>query len=170
MRRLRGFAYALCATAIATVAWLAPSSAHAATPVHLKEAEQNKCLDIRTQDGVFNPGARLQRFTCHSVSEQLWEIVPLGSDVFVLRNPQSQLCVAVDSADFGVQVVERACIDSNLGVKWFTTGGIPFVKGSGFNQVHSVLASGSCLDTLGSFAKIFPCAGLDNKAQLWEPV
>ncbi|GGS65986.1 RICIN domain-containing protein [Nonomuraea spiralis] len=168
MRPLR---WIVSATAAVLTVWILPGAAHAAAPVHIKEAEQSKCLDIRTEDDIFVPGARLQRFTCHSVREQQWEIVPLPGDSFVLRNPATQLCVAVDSAAFGAQVVERACSDTNPGVRWFTLGGVPFVKGSGFNQIRSSLASGSCLDTLDTFVKIFPCSpGLNNKAQLWAAV
>jgi hypothetical protein len=157
--------------AFAMVALLLPGAARAATPVHIKEAEQNRCLDIRTQDGIFNSGARLQRFDCHDVREQKWEIVPLGSDSFVLRNPATQLCVATDTADFGAQVVERACDTSNAGVRWFTLGGVPFQKGTGFNQIRSALDGNSCLDTFASFVKIFTCSpGLNNKAQLWEAI
>lgn len=171
MRLLVRIASALGAMVIAAAVWLVPGAAHAAAPVHIKEAEQSKCLDIRTQDNIFVPGARLQRFTCHDVNEQRWDIIPIAGDTFVLRNPLTLLCVAVDTADFGAQVIERDCADSNPGVKWFTLGGVPFVKGSGFNQIRSVLASGSCLDTFDTFVKIFPCSpGLNNKAQLWAAV
>ncbi|MEU8319320.1 ricin-type beta-trefoil lectin domain protein [Nonomuraea sp. NPDC048881] len=159
------------ALGVALALGLVPAAAQAATPVHVKEAEQGKCLDIRTEDDIFVPGARLQRFTCHDVNEQRWEIVPLASDSFLLRNPLTRLCVAADSAGFGAQVVERACGDADPAVRWFTLGGVPFVKGSGFNQIRSSLAPGSCLDTLDTFVKIFPCSpGLTNKAQLWAAV
>ncbi|MEU5863393.1 MULTISPECIES: ricin-type beta-trefoil lectin domain protein [unclassified Nonomuraea] len=168
MRHLRRIGYALGA---ALALGLIPATAHAATPVHVKEAEQSKCLDIRTEDDIFVPGARLQRFTCHSVNEQQWEILPLAGDAFLLRNPLTRMCVAAESAGFGAQVVERACGESDPAVRWFTLGGVPFVKGSGFNQIRSALASGSCLDTLDTFVKIFPCSpGLTNKAQLWAAV
>jgi hypothetical protein len=167
MKHPRKTAYALCAGGIASATWLAPGTAHAATVSHLKEAEQNKCLDIRTQDGDLNSGARLQRFTCHGVPEQSWEPIEVGSDTFVLRNPQSQMCVTTDTADFGAQVVQRPCDTANRGELWVADG--PFVRGSGFVTLRSGLAPNSCLDTLDTFVKIFPCTA-QNRAQLWELV
>jgi hypothetical protein len=160
--------YALCALVVSVAALLVPGTAQAATALHLKEAEQGKCLDIRTQDGALNEGARLQRFTCHNVSEQFWEPLDFGSDIFLLRNPRSQLCVAVDSTDFGAQVVQRPCDGGNRGVIWVADGF--FTKGSGFVRLRSALATDSCLDSLGGFAKIFPCTPSQNNAQLWELV
>jgi Ricin-type beta-trefoil lectin domain len=167
MKHRRRAAYTLCAAVISTVAWLVPGAADAATALHLKEAEQGKCLDIRTQDGATTDGARLQRFTCHNVAEQFWEPIDLGGDSFMLRNPRSQLCVAVDSAAFGAQVVQRRCVNGNRGEIWVADGF--FVKGGGFNALRSAL-DGSCLDTLGQFVKTFPCNRPVNRAQLWELV
>jgi hypothetical protein len=152
----------------AAAGWLVPGTAHAATAFHLKEAEQLKCLDIRTEDGATTEGARLQRFSCANTSNQFWEPIELASGTFLLRNPRSQKCVTVDTPDFNAQVVQRTCDSTNRGQLW--TPDFFFTQGSGFVTLRPALAPGSCLDTLGQFVKIFPCATQQNNAQLWELV
>src|SRR5205814_7503321 len=112
---LRKAVFALCAAAISTAALLTPATANAApraatagssvhpavrgSNYHIKEAEQLKCLDVMQEDGrfTFTPGARLQRFTCHDVDEQIWTpiLVSRGGQFFtyMLQVHSSGFCL-----------------------------------------------------------------------------
>jgi hypothetical protein len=99
-KRLRLAALGLLAAA-ATVLGLTPATgAQAATvkPASVQYYEivnfgSRGCLDVRTEDGVFTDGARIQNYQCTGADEQKWAFVDLGNGYSQLVNKRSHKCI-----------------------------------------------------------------------------
>jgi hypothetical protein len=181
--RLGRLAAALAVTALAAGSALlaggqASASTTAYTPIR-NASPGNLCLDVRSEDGLQNAGARLQIYHCTGVSEQKFFLVPAGSSTtgpFEIR-PQSapSLCLAPSDIDspvyglFGVgpnhqgaQVVQQGCLASVNGEAWIFKS---------TNEIVNQFYPNMCLDTSSSgthdheLVMLWPCNG--NLAQRW---
>ncbi|MBO2452413.1 RICIN domain-containing protein [Actinomadura barringtoniae] len=167
MGRLRA-AGTLSTVAMVAMAWLLPGTAHA-SELHIKEAEQGKCLDIVGDSP--NDGAPLQRFTCKASENQLWDPIQVRSRVWLLRNPHTGRCVTAESGAFGAAVVMHPCDGNNLAQQWIASG--TFGLGGGGNTLQSGLQFQNCLDTFSNLVKVFTCTSSGdrlNLAQIWAVV
>jgi Ricin-type beta-trefoil lectin domain len=87
------------AAAVAIVASLAvPAAAHAAEPTRIEFVNDGsgKCLDVRSEDGSYTLGARIQQYKCkYPDGNQYWDLTPAGNGYYNVFNVQSGLCLDV---------------------------------------------------------------------------
>ena len=79
--RLGRYALALATSAL-TAGFLAAGPASASTTAYTpikNAAPRQLCLDVMSEDGLQNDGARLQLYHCTGVSEQKFRLVPADS-------------------------------------------------------------------------------------------
>jgi hypothetical protein len=138
-------------------------------------ADRNQpCLDVKSEDNYYAPGARAQQWNCTGVQEQQWLRTYVGNlygipNLYTIKSERSNMCLdevdqvsaftggpAVDGV--GVQIRQYPC-NGAQSQNWIckSTGEI-------VNQL-----SGYCLDTTGSskgsMVMQWPCNG--NMAQRW---
>jgi Ricin-type beta-trefoil lectin domain len=157
-----------------------PASASTTAYTPIKNAGPSQlCLDVMSEDGLQNDGARLQLYHCTGVSEQKFLLVPANSGegpipgLYEIRPRSSPgKCLVPDSnrSAFtgqpvpdgqGAQVEQQSCIFFAQVQNWTLRSTNEIV-----NQFY-----GTCLDTTGSGSRdhehvmIWPCNG--NLAQRW---
>ena len=186
--RLGGYALALAISAL-TVGFLAvgPASASTRNYTPLKNATAHRlCLDVRSEDGLQNNGARLQLYHCTGVSEQKFFLVrvdvggrPIPGGGYEIRpfSPFDQKCLIpnINYSAFtgqpvpngrGAQVVQHSCYDRTQPQNWLAQNW--YLKNT--NEIVNQYWQ-TCLDTTGSGTNdhenvmIWPCNG--NLTQRW---
>lgn len=74
-----------------------------------------KCLDVRSEDGSFTAGARVQQYKCRdNVGNQRWILQTDVNGWFNLVNAQSRLCLDVTGA---------STADGAPAQQWYCNGG-----------------------------------------------
>jgi hypothetical protein len=157
------------AAAIAGVLMVA-GTAHAASTFNpIVNGGNGKCLDVRAQDGYYNPGARVQQYHCTGALEQQWRLVLVNSPdgsfpAYEIISQRSGLCLGRGSFVFdGAQAIQMGCEAAN--VVWF------FIStGNGYNLRNTL--DYRCLDVSGNSSadnakiQLWTCNG--TNAQLWR--
>jgi glucosylceramidase len=157
------------AAAIAGVLMVA-GTAHAASTFNpIVNGGNGKCLDVRAQDGYYNPGARVQQYHCTGAVEQQWRLVLVSSadgafPVYEIISKRSGLCLGRASYAFnGMQAMQIACGGANT--IWFFNS-----TGNGYNLLNTF--DYRCLDVSGNSSaddakiQMWTCNG--TNAQLWR--
>ena len=185
--RLGGYALALAISAL-TAGFLAvgPASASANPISPIKNAARQLCLDVRSEDGLQNDGARLQLYHCTGVSEQKFLFYPVYVDsrpipglyqIISEWGSSDAKCLIADSNHSaftgqpvpngqGAQVVQHSCYDVTQVQNWQAQNWYLENTNEIVNQYWQ-----TCLDTTGSgthdheHVMIWPCNG--NLTQRW---
>ncbi|MCE7009277.1 RICIN domain-containing protein [Kibdelosporangium philippinense] len=142
-------------SAHATVAAPLPKQAF----VEIINVNSGKCLDIRTEDGAFNNGARIQQINCKGIPGQRWKFVPVGDGRHhQIVSELSGKCIDVNGGWIGngVPIIQHDC-HSGWNQQWAITalGTFP-VQTYTFTARHS----GQCLDV--------PRSSTGNEVPLWQ--
>jgi Ricin-type beta-trefoil lectin domain len=181
--RLGRYALALAISALTAGSGLlaaGPASASTTAYTPIKNAAPSQlCLDVMSEDGLQNDGARLQIYHCTGVSEQKFRLVPADAgtgpipglyEIRPLSSPGKCLVPDENRSAFtgqpvpdgqGAQVVQQSCIFYAQIQNWTFKSTNEIV-----NQFRH-----TCLDTTGSGTRdhehvmIWPCNG--NLAQRW---
>jgi hypothetical protein len=160
------------AAVVAIVASLAvPAAAHAAEPTRMEIINDGsqKCLDVRSEDGSYTPGARVQQYRCKDRDgNQDWHLTSAGNGYYNVVNTQSGLCLDVTgggTAD-GTPTQQWYC-NNTPNQQWWLD-----YQGESVRLISA--ASGKCLDVRqGShddhaIVQQWTCNG--TAAQLWTQV
>ena len=128
-----------------------------------------KCLDVRSEDGYYNPGARVQQYHCTGALEQQWRLVLVNSPdggfpSYEIISQRSGLCLGRASDAFdGEQAIQMACSGANV-VWFFISNGNGYFLRNTFDY--------RCLDVSGNSSadhakvQMWTCNG--TNAQLWR--
>jgi hypothetical protein len=75
------------------------------------------CLGVT--GGLTNPGTEVVQATCDGTLNQLWQLVPKGSDYYNVLPKHSDQCLGILSAslDYGAKVVQAVC-DETPNQRW----------------------------------------------------
>ena len=98
---LRRLAIAATLAVVATATAAIPGAADAATLTGVQYVNDgsSKCLDVRSEDGSYTAGARVQQYRCKDDSgNQRWILVGAVNGFYNLVNTQSRLCLDVTGA------------------------------------------------------------------------
>jgi len=186
--RLGGYALALAISAL-TAGFLAVGAASASTTAFApikNAAGRQLCLDVMSEDGLQNDGARLQLYHCTGVSEQkffsypvyvgtrpipgLYTIRPLSSGAGKCLTPDTNHSAFTGQPvpnGQGAQVVQHSCYDTTQPQLWQAQNW--YLKDNTNEIVNQYWQT--CLDTTGSgthdheHVMIWPCNG--NLTQRW---
>jgi len=157
-----------------------PASASTTSYTPIKNAAPRQlCLDVTSEDGLQNDGARLQLYHCTGASAQQFRLVAANSgqgpipglyEIRPLSSPGKCLVPDSNRSAFtgqpvpngqGAQVVQESCYDFRQAQNWYLESTNEIV-----NQYWQ-----TCLDTTGSgshdheHVMIWPCNG--NLTQRW---
>jgi hypothetical protein len=160
------------AAVVAIVAGLAvPEAAHAdirgdTWGVQLVNDGSRKCLDVRSEDGSYTSGARVQQYKCKLPDgNQAWYLENLGTGRYNIENVQSGQCLDVtDGSTADGAPTQQSYCNGAESQEW------KIVKDGDFDRLVSA-NSGKCLDVRdGSHAdhaivQQWPCNG--SPAQRW---
>ncbi|MFD9453331.1 RICIN domain-containing protein [Streptomyces sp. NPDC059985] len=74
-----------------------PGASHAAdsSPLYIKNAHSNKCLEIENSSKA--NGANAQQWSCVGQSGVKWKLRPLGNDEYLIINVNSGKCLEVEN-------------------------------------------------------------------------
>ena len=133
-----------------------------------------KCLDVRSQDGLDNPGARVQQYHCTGVDEQKWAPEAAADGYYLLVSRRSGMCMDVRGGSVeiqqsnGDQIQQWPCAATWAEQQWQF---VPTAFLSGAYRLVSRV-SGKCLDLSGGStadgAKIQQWDCADVTAQQWK--
>lgn len=116
----------LAVVAVAAAGMLmATGSSSAASPFNsIVNAANGKCLDVTSEDGYYNVGARVQQYHCTGALEQKWRAVQINNPqggaatTWEIINQRSGLCLGRDHfTDDGQQAIQMNC-DGSTQVGW----------------------------------------------------
>lgn len=151
-------------------AFMVAGPAHATSTFNpINNVGNGKCLDVRSEDGYYNPGARVQQYHCTGAQEQQWRLVLVSSadgafPAYEIISQRSGLCLARTAvAVNGSQVYQEPC--GGATTVWYFAGN---ENGYALENTFDY----RCLDVSGNssadYAKIqmWTCNG--TTAQLWR--
>jgi hypothetical protein len=151
-------------------AFMVAGPAHATSTFNsINNGGNGKCLDVRSEDGYYNLGSRVQQYHCTGAQEQQWRLVPEYSNngettTYEIISQRSGLCLARTAvAVNGSQVYQEPC--GGATTVWYFAGN---ENGYALENTFDY----RCLDVSGNssadYAKIqmWTCNG--TTAQLWR--
>jgi ricin-type beta-trefoil lectin protein len=151
-------------------AFMVAGSAHASSTFNpIISVRSGKCLDVRAEDGYYNPGARVQQYHCTGAQEQQWRLVlvpsPDGSfPSYEIISQRSGLCLGRGSDAFdGAQAIQMACSGANV-VWFFISNGNGYFLRNTFDYRCLTVSGNSTADH--ALIQMWACDG--SNAQLWR--
>jgi ricin-type beta-trefoil lectin protein len=99
----------------------APATFYEITPPFISPTSP-KCVDVPSASTSI--GTALQLFHCKSSSNQLFQFVSLGNDLYLIQNRNSALCLRVSSSADGTAVRQDTCSSGVNNDIWHITSPI----------------------------------------------
>jgi len=103
----------LLATSVSLVALPATSAnADSAGFVQIVNQAARSCIDVRTEDGIHNNGARTQNYHCTDSATMRWRLDAVGDGFYRIVNKASGKCMDVAGAltERGILIQQWDCV------------------------------------------------------------
>jgi hypothetical protein len=177
-RTLIGAAGAVAA-AITMVITLSPAAQADTGFAPIRIASSGSCFDVRSQDGFFSPGARVQQWGCSGVPEQQWSFHPYATVqmpgnpgvnivLYQIISQRSGLCMQADAGGVHALIRQNTCGSgsvNNLAKQlWWSrpaSAGAVTLKAWSNQTLCADVQNGS--DDDGNLLQLYDCTGNGNQ-------
>ncbi|GAA3438974.1 RICIN domain-containing protein [Kutzneria kofuensis] len=79
-----------------------------------------KCLDVRTETGLYSNGAHIQQYSCGDAAGQKWWVWDVGNGYYKISNEASGKCLNVVGGwvGWGVPIEQWDCSQATTSATW----------------------------------------------------